>query len=62
MRLRLPALPADALKADQLLDNEKLIAEQMRAQTETLEHVDEDRIRAAEARYAERRPPAHAGD
>lgn len=61
VRLRLPALPADALKADQLLGNDKLIAEQMRAQAETLEHVDEDRIRA-EARYAQRRPPAHAGN
>jgi len=61
VRLRLPALPADALKAEQLLDNDKLIAEQMRAQAETLEHVDEDRIRA-EARYAQRRPPAHKGN
>lgn len=61
VRLRLPELPPDALKAEQLLDNDKLIAERLLAQAEHLDESDEDRDRA-EARYAQRQPPAHAGD
>lgn len=61
VRLRLPALSPSALKVEQLLKNDKLVAERLLAQAERLEEVDEDRNRA-KVRYVQRQPPAHAGD
>lgn len=59
-RLRLGALPPSALKAGQLIANDKLIVDQLVAQADPLSDDEED-LRRAEKRYARRRPPAHAG-
>lgn len=59
-RLGIPELPSNAIKAEQLLANDKLAAEQLMAQAETLEEHEED-LRRADDRYRQRRPPAHLG-
>ena len=59
-RLGVEALPPAALDVDRLLANDELVYEQLMAQAEMFEPSAEDQVRA-EARWAQRRVPAHRG-
>ena len=60
-RLQVDALSPTALSPDKLLADDDLIYEQLLAQASRIDDCEADRA-GAEARYAERRAPAHKGN